>query len=63
MGKLGWPFADPSSQDDTGNPLEMVNATKDKVYGSKHVRDLYFKADKGEEKRVDQNASSSGSFL
>jgi len=46
MGKLGWPFADRSSQDDTGNPLEMVNATEDKLYGSKHIRDLYFKADK-----------------
>jgi hypothetical protein len=48
MGKLGWAFASPSEKDETDQVLEMQNATGDKLYGSKHVRDLYFKAEKGE---------------
>ncbi len=51
MGKLGWPFASSTDQDETGQVLEMENATEDKLYGSKHVRDLYFKAEKGELER------------
>ncbi len=46
MGKRGWPFADPSGKetDDTDGKLEMEAATEDKVLGSRHMRDVYFKA-------------------
>ena len=36
MGTEGWPFA---------NVDEFLGAEVDPLYGSKHIKDLYFKAD------------------
>jgi hypothetical protein len=46
--KMGWRFAGASRQEDIGYPWQMENVTQDKLYGSTHLKELYFKAQKGE---------------
>lgn len=40
MGDLGWPFQT--------DELKFKNSTEDKLFGFKHIREVYFKADPGE---------------